>query len=186
MSQWRSFLFSFLAFTPLWLSALVVCGDSIVRRLQPIGTEITLSICIVVMLIISGVETWRAFNNVSPIDELGERILLRFEKQRTITSDFILACVLPLYTFDFTRWCSVLQFMFVMGSILILYAKYYGFPPNVVLEVCKYSCFKCEFTDGKERYVLARSLPTPDKTGSKIRLQALSDSVFIYRASKSN
>ena len=73
-----------------------------------------------------------------------------------------------------------------MGSILILYAKYYGFPPNVVLEMCKYSCFKCEFADGKERFVLARSLPMPERNGVKIRLQALSDSVFIYRESKSN
>lgn len=181
MSQWRSFQLSFLAFTPLWLSALAVCGQSLTFRSQPIITEIGLSAFILAMFAISSFGAWRAFHKVPPVDELDGPILLRFEKQRTVTTDFILACVLPLYTFDFTKWCSVLQFSLIMGSILILYAKYYGFPPNVVLEICQYSCFKCEFADGKERFVLAKSMPPPKPEGYRVRLQALSDSVFIFR-----
>ena len=181
MSNRLSFQFAVLSFLPLWLSALVVCLQSIVLCDQPFWTEIAMLILVPVMILFAGVEVWRTFHKEPPPDEIDSAIVVQCEKQRAITSEFLLACVLPLYTFDFTKWCSVVQFSFVIGSILFLYAKHYGCPPNVVLELCGISCFKCQFTDGKERFVLARSVEPVD---GRIYLRAVSDSVFIRRISE--
>ncbi len=181
MSNRLAFQFAFLSFLPLWLSALLVCLQSIVLREQPIWTEATMLILVSAMILFAGVEVWRAFHKEPPPDEIDSAIVVQCEKQAAVTSEFLLACVLPLYTFDFTKWCSVAQFAFVIGSILFLYAKHYGCPPNVVLELCGISCFKCQFTDGKERFVLARSVNPVD---GRIYMKAVSDSVFILKTSK--
>ena len=178
MSKRLSFQFAVLSFLPLWLSALVVCLQSIVLGEQPIWTEIAMLFLVPAMILFAGFEVWRAFHSEPFPDEIDSALVVQCEKQRTVTTEFLLACVLPLYTFDFTKWCSVVQFALVIGSILFLYAKHYGCPPNVVLEFFGVSCFKCQFDDGKERFVLARNI---DLTDGKIYMRSVSDSVFIRR-----
>lgn len=176
MSTWLSFQFSFLSFFPLWLSILVSCLESVFRRNQPIRTEILLICFVSAMFAVSGFGVRNVFCKRPPVDEVEKKTVVWCEKQKGVTSDFILACVLPLYTFDFTKWCSVLQFGFVIGSILLLYARHYGCPPNVVLECFGYSCFKCRFAEGGERFVWAKSL---DTARGRITLRAVSDSVSL-------
>ncbi len=159
MSHRFSFEFSVLAFLPLWVSVLIACIRGVVIRNQPIGTEIALLVIVPALLVVSGWEVMRFLHNKPPADEVEEGLVVeKCVKQKTVTTEYLLACVLPLYTFDFTNWCSVLQFATVIGTIVLLHAKYYELPPNVVLELLGYSRFKCRFSDGREKLVLAKKI----------------------------
>lgn len=178
MSHRFSFEFSVLSFLPLWVSVLIVCIQGVVIRNQPIGTEIALLVAVPALLVVSGLEMIIFFHTRKPpADEVeGGLVVEEYEKQKTITTEYLLACVLPLYTFDFTNWCSVLQFATVIGTIVLLYAKYYELPPNVVLELMGYSRFKCRFSDGRVRFVLAKKM---EKGPSKLNFRALGNDVFL-------
>ena len=185
MSHRFSFEFSVLSFLPLWFSILIACIQSVVIRNQPIGTEMALLIAVPAVLVISVLEIFRIFHDRKPPPEDFEEGLVVVEcaKQKTVTTEYILACVLPLYTFNFTNWCSVLQFTTVIGTIVLLYAKYYELPPNIVLELMGYSRFKCRFSDGRERFVLSRKI---EKGPAKLNFRALGNDVFLLLPSENN
>lgn len=178
MSHRFSFEFSVLSFLPLWGSILIACIQSVVNRNQPIGTELALLVAVPAVLVIFGLEISRIFRDRKPPPEDFEEglVVAQCVKQKTVTTEYILACVLPLYTFNFTNWCSVLQFTTVIGTIVLLYAKYYELPPNIVLELMGYSRFKCRFSDGRKRFVLAKEL---EKGPAKLNFRALGNDVFL-------
>ena len=178
MSHRFSFEFSVLSFLPLWASVLIVCIRGVATRNQPIGTEIALLVVVSTLLVVSGWEVMRDFRMKNPpADEIESGLVVeKCEKQKTVTTEYLLACVLPLYTFDFTSWCSVLQFATVIGTIILLYAKHYELPPNVVLELCGYSRYKCWLSDGRERIVLAKTM----KAGpGKLNFRAFGNEVLL-------
>lgn len=178
MSHRFSFEFSVLAFLPLWVSILIACIRGVVIRNQPIGTEMALLFAVPALLVVSGLEMIIVIRTRKPsADEVeGGLVVEKCEKQKTITTEYLLACVLPLYTFDFTNWCSVLQFATVIGTIVLLYAKYYELPPNVVLELLGYSRFKCRFSDGRERIVLAKTIVAGPE---KLNFRAFGNDVLL-------
>ena len=178
MSHRFSFEFSVLSFLPLWVSILIACIQSVVIRNQPTGTEMTLLVVVPTMLVISSLEIIGIFRDRNPPAEDFEEglVVVKCVKQKAVTTEYILACVLPLYTFDFTNWCSVLQFATVIGTIVLLYAKYYELPPNVVLELMGYSRFTCRFSDGRERFVLAKKI---EEGPSKLNFRTFGNDVFL-------
>ena len=183
MSHRFSLEFSVLAFLPLWLSVLIACIRGVVIGNQPIGTEIALLVIVPALLVVSGWEVIRFLHNKPPADEVEEGLVVEKRvKQKTVTTEYLLTCVLPLYTFDFTNWCSVLQFATVIGTIVLLHAKYYELPPNVVLELLGYSRFKCRFSDGREKLVLAKKI---EEGPSRLNFRAFGNDVLLL-SSKNN
>lgn len=177
MSHRFSFEFSLLAFLPLWFSVLIACIRGVVIRIQPIGTEIALLVIVPALLVVSGWDVMRVLHNKPSADEIeGGLVVEKCHKQKTVTTEYLLACVLPLYTFDFTNWCSVLQFTTVIGTIVLLYAKYYELPPNVVLELMGYSRFKCRLSDGREKLVLAKKMA---EGPSRLNFRAFGNDVLL-------
>ena len=69
--------------------------------------------------------------------------LSRQKRKKTITSEFLLSYILPLFAFDFTVWYEVVLFLIFFTVFAFLCIRHNHFSVNVMLELmgCRfYSC----------------------------------------------
>ena len=119
MSIVTSFSMYFLSFFPLWISVLFLDIKSIAEGKSHVWTEkisiililgITLASLVILMVIIKSKN-----KNGSQIYTIVEAT-----EEKTVTADFLLSYILPLFAFDFTVWDEVVQFLifFVVFAFL--------------------------------------------------------------------
>ena len=143
-----SFLFKcsmyYLSFLPLWLSVIFIDIKSIfIDKNNALYTEYISLVCIIVCLISSIICTVVAIWEKS--NESGHyRKVIAVKEEKTITAEFLLSYILPLFTFDFRTWDGVLLFLvfFIVFGWLCIRHNY--FCVNIVLESSRYRFYKCE------------------------------------------
>lgn len=107
------FIFSmfFLSFTPLWIVVIFIDYKSIfIDKNNYIVTEILFSSMIIFIGIISLIIIYSNLNS-KRTDNINRYVLEKVEECKTITSDFFLSYVLPLFAFDFTQWDGAAEFL---------------------------------------------------------------------------
>lgn len=159
MSKIFSMCLYFASFLPLWISVLFIDIKNLIEGTQNYWTEIISISCIwtgmlfalvviMVELKIRGKEGSTAYH------------LTNAKEEKTVTADFLLSYILPLFAFDFTLWDQVvlfLVFFFVLGFICV---KHNYFSMNIVLEICNYRFYNCKLNNSDvvelERVIISR------------------------------
>lgn len=73
--------------------------------------------------------------------------ILTVTEEKTVTSEFLLSYILPLFAFDFTQWKSVALFLIFFLTLGFLCVKHETFTVNIVLEVFGYQFYRCDLED---------------------------------------
>lgn len=115
-------------------------------------TEI-ISVCLILLLTILSIIVLRlslstkrrAYARKYTIDEV--------EEEKTITSEYLLSYILPLFAFDFTLWRQVVLFLIFFITLAILSIKHNHFGANVILDLFGYRFYKCKLSNENNKAV---------------------------------
>lgn len=152
MSKFLTLNMFILSFSPLWLSVIFVDFKSIfIEKNQNIITEIVFLVTIVLLWIISFISLY--FNLHITQNNSKDTFILNDAKEcKTITTDFFLSYILPLFAFDFTQWDGAFEFLIFFFVLAFLCIRHNNFSVNIILELMGYKMYECFLLnpDGKE------------------------------------
>ncbi len=181
MSVLLSFSLYFLSFAPLWLSVFFIDAMSIIKGSTDIYTECISMIlilaatilCLVVMLFALNPRDRDGAQNFS-VDEVKE--------DKTITAEFLLSYILPLFAFDFTLWEEVVLFLIFFVVLGLLCIRHNYFCVNIVLELYGYRFYQCTMTNADgvtiSKTVISRSRLN-GKEHEEVTLRALNNDMMF-------
>ena len=131
----------FMSFVPLWISILFIDVRSIIAG-GTIWTEIISIIIILVHFLISGCILWNALK-LKP--RSGEKVykLVSASEEKSLSAEYLLSYILPLFAFDFTQWDKVILFLIFYMTLAFLCIRHNYFSVNVILEMCQYRFYSC-------------------------------------------
>lgn len=64
-------------------------------------------------------------------------------EEKSITAEFLLSYILPLFAFDFTLWNQVVLFLIFFTTLGFLCIRHNYYSVNIVLEIVGYRFFRC-------------------------------------------
>ena len=159
MSALTSFSMFFLSFLPLWISVIFLDGKSIWDGSTQVYTEVISIAVIVVVALISFVWLY-IFVNQKDRREAQSYVLVSAKEEKTITSEFMLSYMLPLFAFDFTLWHETALFLLFFGFFAFLCIRHNHFSVNIALELLGYRYYSCALQDAEgnklEKVVISR------------------------------
>lgn len=143
MSIVTGFCMFFLSFCPLWISVLFIDIKSICERNSNLWTEIISISLILIATVISLVVLMCELNprNTGNKQEYG---LISAKEEKTITAEYLLSYILPLFAFDFTVWHEVILFLIFFAVFAFLSIRHNHFSVNILLELMGYRFYSCE------------------------------------------
>lgn len=104
------------------------------------------------------------------------------KESKTITAEFLLSYILPLFAFDFTQWDEVVKFLIFFLIFGYLCIRHNIFSVNIVLELMHYRMYECRLmnTDGKEikRTVISKDMLSIRK-GQDIQGKILNNEFYL-------
>ena len=157
----------FLSFTPLWISVLFIDAMSIYEGGSSLQTEWISIIAITVLTTFSMVILFRQFRTDKRAGIQKFRIDNVVE-EKTITSEYLLAYILPLFAFDFTLWTQMVLFLIYFLSLAFLCIKHNHLSVNIVLELFGYRFYNCNLINEDEvpvsKQIISREKLTNHKT----------------------
>ena len=76
---------------------------------------------------------------------------------KTITSEYLLSYILPLFAFYFTKWDQLVLFLVFFVTLGFLCIHHNHFSVNIWLEILNYKMFTCELED-EDKNVVQRKI----------------------------
>lgn len=146
MSLITGFSMFFLSFFPLWISVLFVDIKSICERNLNVGTEI-ISISLILITAIISLIVLMFELNPNENKEAQEYTIVLANEEKTITAEYLLSYILPLFAFDFTVWDEVVLFLVFFTVFAFLSIRHSHFSVNILLEIMRYRFYSCELTN---------------------------------------
>lgn len=143
MSIFSSLSMFFLSFTPLWVSVLFLDIKSIIENQTPLYTE-WISICVIAVLSVVSIISLSGSLRVNNRAGIQKYRINHIEEQKSITAEYLLSYILPLFAFDFTVWDQVVLFLVYFLTLGYLCIKHNHLSVNVVLELLHYRFYQCE------------------------------------------
>lgn len=144
MSKLFSFSLYFISFAPLWVSVLFIDIKSCFENEEDLWTEIISIICIfiltVVCLIVLRLELYAKNKENSSSQKLECAT-----EEKTITAEYLLSYILPLFAFDFTVWNETVLFLIFFCTLGFLCIKHNYFSVNIFLELLNFHFYTCTF-----------------------------------------
>ena len=120
MSSLFTFSMFFLSFAPLWLVVIFIdCKSIFIDENDHIITEILFGLIVIFIGIISFIVVY-SYLHSKRMDNINRCIVENAEECKTITSDFFISYVLPLFAFDFTQWAGVFEFLVFFAALAFL------------------------------------------------------------------
>ena len=164
MSSLFTFSMFFLSFVPLWLVVIFIdCKSIFIDENDHIITEILFGLIVIFIGIISFIVVY-SYLHSKRMDNINRYIVENAEECKTITSDFFISYVLPLFAFDFTQWAGVFEFLVFFAALAFLCIKHNHLSVNIVLELMGFRMYKCLLlnSDNKkiERIVITKEILT--------------------------
>lgn len=172
----------FLSFTPLWLSILFI--DIISIFFDPDPHKMTEKITVFLILaglVSSAIISYnalkrRGLENTRPFTVVAQ------QEEKTVTSEFLLSYILPLFAFDFTKWDQVFLFLVFFVTLALLSLRYHRLTASVVLELAGYRFYRCELKTkqgySEERIVVTKTLMVY-RSGEEINLRELNNDCML-------
>lgn len=143
MSIITGFCMFFLSFCPLWISVLFIDIKSIYDENLNLWTEV-ISISLIVIATIISLIVLLCELNPRNANNKQEYILASAKDEKTITAEYLLSYILPLFAFDFTVWHEVILFLIFFVVFAFLSIRHNHFSVNVILELMGYKFYSCE------------------------------------------
>lgn len=181
MSRIMSSCLYFTSFFPLWLSILFIDVMSCCENSNNIWTErISISIILIVSFI-SFIILLFVFSKKSK-EGCAKVMIKDVTEDKTITSEYLLSYILPLFAFDFTRWDQVVLFLIFFLILGFLCIRHNYFSVNVWLEFLNYKMYTCnlENEDGiviRKKIISHRILSV--HKGEDIYLKSLNNEIKL-------
>ena len=180
MSVFVSFSMYFLSFVPLWITVLFIDIKSLVDGGGDKWTEIIGITGILLGLLISAIILFTKFY-VSD-DEMYTLTIQDAKESKTITAEFLLSYILPLFAFDFTQWDEVVKFLIFFLIFGYLSIRHNSFSVNIILEIMHYRMYDCSLmnADGKavDRTVISKNILSTSK-GKDIEVKIFNNEYYL-------
>ncbi|MDL2302467.1 hypothetical protein LJC58_08945 [Lachnospiraceae bacterium OttesenSCG-928-D06] len=177
MSKLFSMSLYFTSFAPLWISVLFIDIKSMIENQSGLWTEKVSVMCIAFCSLISLIVL--IFELCENGKEGTNRFVIKYAKEeKTITAEYLLSYILPLFAFDFTTWSGVALFVVFFSTLGFLCIKHNHFSVNIVLELAKFSFYECELKN-EDGVFIEKSVISHRKlsgsVGQEIYLKALNN-----------
>ena len=144
MSKLFSFSLYFISFAPLWLSVLFIDLKSCIENNPNLWTEKISIGCILIVTLIC-LFILRIELCTSGKEGTVSQTLKRAKEEKTITAEYLLSYILPLFAFDFTIWNEVILFLIFFITLGFLCIRHNYFSANVILELANFRFYTCIF-----------------------------------------
>ena len=131
----------FLSFTPLWITVLFIDIKSLFEGGGNKWTEIISIIIISVFYLISLIILLIKF--YKPTDKKYTFRIKDAKESKSITAEFLLSYILPLFAFNFTLWDEIVKFMIFFLVFGYLCIRHNYFSANIILEIIRYKMYEC-------------------------------------------
>lgn len=146
------------SFAPLWISILFINIKSCIENTSNRWTEIISIGCILISCLIAIIVLMVALYTNGTERTTTHKLIFATE-EKTITAEYLLSYILPLFAFDFTQWSQVILFLIFYLTLGFLCIRHNYFSINIILEVANFRFYSCsmENEDGKvlERRIIS-------------------------------
>lgn len=144
MSKLFSFSLYYISFAPLWISVLFIDIKSCIENSSDLWTEkISIGVILVSALICLIVLMIELCTNGK--EGTIPQTLKKVKEEKTITAEYLLSYILPLFAFDFTVWNEVVLFLIFFATLGFLCIKHNYFSVNIILELANFKFYSCMF-----------------------------------------
>lgn len=176
-----SILFSvslfYLSFIPLWISVSFIDIKSIIENTYGCCTEIISLACIIIGAIISCIIAYRELS-IKNNSGTSKYEIINVQEEKTITAEFLLSYILPLFAFDFTKWDEVVLFLIFFFALAYLCIKHKYFSVNIALEIVGYRFYNCDLLNEdnvKITLLIISHWQLNDRLGENITLKPINN-----------
>ncbi len=170
------------SFFPLWITIAFLEGLSIYEGGPNLKTEYAV---LTILLLAVLPSTWVVVKGIKmKKKKKGDHCTIREAvRANSITSEYLLSYILPLFAFDFTWWRDVAIFLFYFAVLAFLCLRNNNVYVNPLLELMGYHIFNCrlEFLgmgEPVEATLLSTNNPAA-KIGHGIQVERMNAPVYI-------
>lgn len=176
------------SFIPLWISIIFkIFTEAIDANFSCYGREFIgssvfiLSICLVnaVSIIYIKVGIKRARSTTGRYERCK---IINAEKEKTITSEYLLSYILPLFAFDFKDWKEIALFLLYFIILAFLCIKNNNVYVNLLFELVGYSYFNCEIemelSGNLKRVTIITKQDLNSKIGHELTIVSLNKPIY--------
>lgn len=138
------------SFLPLWVSILFIDIKSILEKDAHLTTEIISVSCILISMLIA-VAVLLLVLCTKGKEGASQQTLISVKEEKSITAEYLLSYILPLFAFDFTRWDQVVLFLIFYLTLGFLCVRHNFFSVNIMLELAHYRFYSCHVSNEDNR-----------------------------------
>ena len=131
------------SFAPLWISILFIDIKSCIENTSNLWTEYISIGCILVLCLIALVVLLMALCTGGK-EGTTPQMLMSATEEKTITAEYLLSYILPLFAFDFTQWSQVVLFLIFYLTLGFLCVRHNYFSINIILEITNFRFYVCK------------------------------------------
>ena len=151
-----------------------------------ITTEIASIIIIILHSLVSSYTLWKELKS-GPRSGKKAYKLISCSEEKSISSEYLLSYILPLFAFDFTQWDQMVLFLIFYATLAFLCIRHNYFSINVILEIFRYRFYSCSLENEDQviinKIVIARRKMELIK-GTDICLSSVNNEYSILRDTK--
>lgn len=138
------------SFAPLWISILFIDIKSCMENTSNLWTEYISIGCILISCLIALIVLMVALCTGGK-EGTTPQTLVSATEEKTITAEYLLSYILPLFAFDFTQWSQIVLFLIFYLTLGFLCVRHNYFSINIVLEITNFRFYICrvENEDGQ-------------------------------------
>lgn len=171
------------SFFPLWISIIFIDVKSIICNGSNLYTEI-ISIIAIIMVNFFSIISLCNWIKMEPVT-FEEMKISNACENKTISSEYLLAYILPLFAFDFTQWDSVVLFLIFFITLGYICVKHNNFSVNILLEILKYNVYDCKIRTEENDLEIERKIISKKNLsnyrGRIVRIENLNNEYSIVR-----
>lgn len=171
----------FLSFIPLWIAVVFLDIQSIMSNNKHIMTEIVSIVLIALGTIISWRILGKSFRKAKE-KKNNEYRLTQAREMKSVTAEYTLTYVIPLFAFDFTKWDKTVLFLIFFIILGFICYRHNYFILNVFLDLKKYRIFECVYVDTEGNAingVVISKQRLNSKVGYSLRLYNMNNDYYI-------
>ena len=113
--------------------------------------------------------------------------IISAKEEKTITAEFLLSYILPLFAFDFTVWDEVVLFLVFFLVLASLSIRHNHFSVNILLELLHYRFYSCELENEDNisitKIVVCQKILSA-QTGGMIYARAINNEYIVNLSDK--
>lgn len=152
----------YLSFAPLWLSIIFIDVLSIYNTNNFYTITEKCSIFAILSAFIVSSIALRLFFNKRDHNGAQKYRIEDVQEEKTITAEYLLSYILPLFAFDFTLWDQVVLFLIFFLTLGFLCIRHQYFSVNILLELLGYRFYKSALRN-EDNILVCKTIISRDK-----------------------